>query len=97
MNSSKSTEFSTTSAYATWSEPMVAFALAQEAYSSNRYVPEMLKGARELVVGNNEYVTVEGEDEATYCIAENRQIWGSVTGSVDGLFSTTKSCRLEEV
>ena len=64
--------------------------IAEEAWKTNRHVPNMLSGHTPLIELSN-YITMGGEDEATSYIGAFGAAWKRVPGSIEWLSKVTAS------
>ena len=64
--------------------------IAEEAWKTNRHVPNMLSGHTPLIELSN-YITIGGEDEATSYIGAFGAAWKRVPGSIEWLSKVTAS------
>ena len=67
--------------------------IAGEAWLANNHVPGVLSGAQPLVAPQDDYITVGGEDEAAYYVAENGKAWRSTPGAVEWLVGITSQLK----
>ena len=65
--------------------------LAEEAWLANSHVPGILSGSQPLVVSQNGYITMGGEDEAGEYVKDNGNAWQATPGAIEWLTRVTAS------